>query len=499
MPCVTIQVGQCGNQLGHSFWQNLQNQCQQRVFETDSYFFKLNEYNQIRARCLLVDTEPKVVNSVLRLDSSNLFRRDRCFMGQSGRGNNWAFGYQQMSTTSVNAQPRHRAIWRFQLASEDDRTGEAMLLDQVIDGVRQEVEECDTAVDFLLMHSLAGGSGSGLGSKVLEIVREDYPLNNIATASVAPRQAGDAPMQSLNSVMALSFLQAYADVVMVFSNQDILGSGSGLPGGGGAATSAAVHQQQPKARTMADVNQVICSSLTGALWPLSKSDALSGVSRIRDVMLAVAPDPAMKFVETRTAMCHANTPASALWMEAVRALNHRFPRYDVLDHQRAVTSTGTLLLARGFSPATLGGSADVAAATYAHHCMTHTHLPLMGSAAGAVTVRHGICGMSLPENLAAPNAGTNRGGTAPPPRPTSGGARRAPTPPPAAPALTAVSNRSSVVGLLQSTIDSARAICQAGAYLHWYERYGCGREAVESAAQVVADVVDCYRATHRHM
>ena len=29
--------------------------------------------------------------------------------------------------------------------------------------------------DMLLIHSLAGGSGSGLGSRVLESVREGYP------------------------------------------------------------------------------------------------------------------------------------------------------------------------------------------------------------------------------------------------------------------------------------------------------------------------------------
>ena len=33
---------------------------------------------------------------------------------------------------------------------------------------------------------------------------------------------GDSPMQSLNSVMALSFLQAYADVVLMYNNQEMI-------------------------------------------------------------------------------------------------------------------------------------------------------------------------------------------------------------------------------------------------------------------------------------
>ncbi len=39
-------------------------------------------------------------------------------------------------------------------------------------GVRKEAEACDTAPQFLLLHSLGGGSGSGLGSRLLESIRE---------------------------------------------------------------------------------------------------------------------------------------------------------------------------------------------------------------------------------------------------------------------------------------------------------------------------------------
>ncbi|GFH20266.1 tubulin gamma chain [Haematococcus lacustris] len=38
--------------------------------------------------------------------------------------------------------------------------------------IRQEAEEADGAPNFLLLHSLGGGSGSGLGSRLLEHLRE---------------------------------------------------------------------------------------------------------------------------------------------------------------------------------------------------------------------------------------------------------------------------------------------------------------------------------------
>lgn len=62
--------------------------------------------------------------------------------------------------------------------------------------------------------------------------------------------------------------------------------------------------------------------------------------------------------------------------------------------------------------------------------------------------------------------------------------------------LTAVANRSSVVGLLAKTVEQANSIMEAGAYLHWYDKYGVSREALSSALQLVSDVADCYRTAH---
>ena len=43
------------------------------------------------------------------------------------------------------------------------------------DFVRKEVENCDSLQGFQIFHSLGGGSGSGMGSLILDKLREDYP------------------------------------------------------------------------------------------------------------------------------------------------------------------------------------------------------------------------------------------------------------------------------------------------------------------------------------
>ncbi len=54
--------------------------------EEESEFFRASPTGRRTARCLLVDTEPKVVRSALSNDSHAVFAKDRCFLGQSGRG-----------------------------------------------------------------------------------------------------------------------------------------------------------------------------------------------------------------------------------------------------------------------------------------------------------------------------------------------------------------------------------------------------------------------------
>jgi hypothetical protein len=60
----------------------------------------------------------------------------------------------------------------------------------VLAAARRQAERCDGLPDFLMLHSLGGGTGSGLGSAVLEGLRDEYPAAVLATVSVAPSLSG---------------------------------------------------------------------------------------------------------------------------------------------------------------------------------------------------------------------------------------------------------------------------------------------------------------------
>ena len=71
----------------------------------------------------------------------------------------------------------------------------------------------------MLLHSIAGGTGSGLGSFLLERLNDRFPKKLIQTYSVFPNQeAGDVVVQPYNSLLAMKRLTNHADSVVVLDN-----------------------------------------------------------------------------------------------------------------------------------------------------------------------------------------------------------------------------------------------------------------------------------------
>lgn len=68
----------------------------------------------------------------------------------------------------------------------------------------------------MLCHSIAGGTGSGMGSYLLEKLNDRYPKKLIQTYSVFPNQneGSDVVVQPYNSILTLKRLTLNADSVV---------------------------------------------------------------------------------------------------------------------------------------------------------------------------------------------------------------------------------------------------------------------------------------------
>lgn len=63
--------------------------------------------------------------------------------------------------------------------------------------------------------SLAGGTGSGLGTYVTEMLRDLFPKSFIVNEVVAPYQSGEVILQSYNSLLTLAHLYQVQGVIIM--------------------------------------------------------------------------------------------------------------------------------------------------------------------------------------------------------------------------------------------------------------------------------------------
>ena len=85
-----------------------------------------------------------------------------------------------------------------------------------IEAIRREAEKADFFMGSIIFHSLAGGTGSGLGSRIIEEYRNYFGKSYLGTVSVWPSQNGDTPLQHYNSCFSLASIQEHADFSLNF-------------------------------------------------------------------------------------------------------------------------------------------------------------------------------------------------------------------------------------------------------------------------------------------
>ena len=177
---VTVHVGQCGCQIGQSFWR-LGGSETPSLFDEDG-----------KARTVLVDMEERVVN---RFEGNEMFDPQFVVRNHPGSGNNWARGY-------------------VEFGKESEYGSEAPEL------VRRQIERCDSCDALLLFASSGGGTGSGLGSFLSEQFSFHFPeIVKIALPVISTKRASDVVTGSYNTVLSTAKWLEHADIVIPFDNE----------------------------------------------------------------------------------------------------------------------------------------------------------------------------------------------------------------------------------------------------------------------------------------
>jgi hypothetical protein len=198
MSIITVQIGQCGNQIGEKLFETLISDCydcstlylnsrsrthfvsnhvrrlnENYLQESTSRFFTENESstgtasfsgmndeseNALYARSVLIDMESKVVNKLLYNQGNTKlkFRDKNSYTQKKGSGNNWYY-FNKRSLPITKIYPSLFSC-KFLLArSYGYCINGPTSVEKVEDIFRKEAERCDRLASFFICMSLAGG------------------------------------------------------------------------------------------------------------------------------------------------------------------------------------------------------------------------------------------------------------------------------------------------------------------------------------------------------
>jgi len=202
--CISIHLGQAGIQVGNQCWELY---CLEHGISPDgevtvegglpddscTTFFSETSGGKHVPRALFVDLEPTVCDEVRSGAYSKLYHPEQIISGKEDAANNYARGH-------------------YTIGKE--------IVDSVLDRVRKLADNCTGLQGFLVFHATGGGTGSGLGSLLLERLSVDYGRKSKLSFAVSPSpQISTAVVEPYNSVLSTHALLQHTDCTCTLDNE----------------------------------------------------------------------------------------------------------------------------------------------------------------------------------------------------------------------------------------------------------------------------------------
>ncbi|CAI2371569.1 unnamed protein product [Moneuplotes crassus] len=238
MSILNLQIGQCGNQVASKFMHDMTYQWDEYSEFTRSkivdQYFQVPDKGSPFPNSVLIDMEPKVVDRCIE-DSSKYelwnYNSKFSFTKQHGSGNNWAYGYYLFDTEYG---------------------------DELLEIIRKMIEKIDYLYGFLVFQSLAGGTGSGFGTHLVEAIKIHNPKVNMMNVAIWPYSTGEVILQNYNSILTMSRLIQHSDgVISLYNDEELKLCKIG---------------KKIKNPTYKDINTVISEKLLSVFFPCANTE-----------------------------------------------------------------------------------------------------------------------------------------------------------------------------------------------------------------------------------
>jgi len=203
---LSIHIGQAGLAVGNSCWELY---CLEHGIQTDGMmpgdtsvgkedaayntFFSETQSGKHVPRAVMVDLEPTVCDSIRTGEYRSLYHPESIINGKEDAANNYARGHYTVGKD---------------------------IIDSVLDKVRKMSDNCSALQGFLVFHSTGGGTGSGLGSLLLERLAVDFSRKTKMTFTITPSpQVSTAVVEPYNAVLSTHSLLEYSDLTFNLDNE----------------------------------------------------------------------------------------------------------------------------------------------------------------------------------------------------------------------------------------------------------------------------------------
>ncbi|BAM83431.1 alpha-tubulin [Cyanidioschyzon merolae strain 10D] len=207
---ISLHIGQAGVQVANACWELF---CLEHGILPDGTmasrdsaiaaannasfgtFFSETSSGKHVPRCLFLDLEPSVVDEVRTGPYRQLYHPEQLMSGREDAANNYARGHYTVGKEIV---------------------------DTALDRIRKLADNCSALQGFLIFNSVGGGTGSGLGSLLLERLSVDYGKKSKLGFTVYPSpQVSTAVVEPYNSVLSTHALLEHTDVAVLLDNEAI--------------------------------------------------------------------------------------------------------------------------------------------------------------------------------------------------------------------------------------------------------------------------------------
>jgi len=146
-------------------------------------------------RCIFLDLEPTVIDEVRTGAYRQLFHPEQLISGKEDAANNFARGH-------------------YTIGKE--------IVDMALDRIRKLADNCTGLQGFLVFNAVGGGTGSGLGSLLLERLSVDYGKKSKLGFTIYPSPAvSTAVVEPYNSVLSTHALLEHTDVAVMLDNEAV--------------------------------------------------------------------------------------------------------------------------------------------------------------------------------------------------------------------------------------------------------------------------------------